>query len=196
MLRPRTVTAPSKKIWKAKATRFASSSSRNWPRCRTTSNLVVVAGPIKPIGQHEIDALERLPEARRAHDRDVPAAAARQSDRRRRDGEAGGATGASRSATISSSTRWCGCSKAPRWGSVRSCRTTATIRSPRISSSARCSRWPRSLTAEPNLKPGLTVTPIAMTSDTSWAEVDLDTLFRQQKAELDCARTRAGRSRW
>jgi ABC-type uncharacterized transport system involved in gliding motility auxiliary subunit len=42
----------------------------------------------------------------------------------------------------------------------------------------------RSLTPEPNLKAGLTVTPIAMTSDTSWAEVDLDTLFRQQKAEL------------
>jgi ABC-type uncharacterized transport system involved in gliding motility auxiliary subunit len=48
----------------------------------------------------------------------------------------------------------------------------------------------RSLTAEPNLKPGLTVTPIAMTSDTSWAEVDLDTLFRQQKAELSAKDTR------
>jgi len=48
----------------------------------------------------------------------------------------------------------------------------------------------RSLTAEPNLKPGLTVTPIANTSDTSWAEVDLDTLFRQQKAELTAKDTR------
>lgn len=48
----------------------------------------------------------------------------------------------------------------------------------------------RSLTAEPNLKPGLTVTPIANTSDTSWAEVDLDTLFRQQKAELTNKDTR------
>ena len=48
----------------------------------------------------------------------------------------------------------------------------------------------RSLTAEPNLKAGLTVTPIAMTSDTSWAEVDLDTLFRQQKAELTAKDTR------
>jgi ABC-type uncharacterized transport system involved in gliding motility auxiliary subunit len=48
----------------------------------------------------------------------------------------------------------------------------------------------RSLTAEPNLKPGLTVTPVAMTSDTSWAEVDLDTLFRQQKAELTAKDTR------
>ncbi len=48
----------------------------------------------------------------------------------------------------------------------------------------------RSLAAEPNLKPGLTVTPIANTSDTSWAEVDLDTLFRQQKAELTAKDTR------
>ena len=48
----------------------------------------------------------------------------------------------------------------------------------------------RSLTAEPNLKPGLAVAPIAKTSDTSWAEVDLDTLFRQQKAELTAKDTR------
>jgi gliding motility-associatede transport system auxiliary component len=48
----------------------------------------------------------------------------------------------------------------------------------------------RSLTAEPDLKAGLTVTPVAKTSDTSWAEVDLDTLFRQQKAELSAKDTR------
>jgi ABC-type uncharacterized transport system involved in gliding motility auxiliary subunit len=42
----------------------------------------------------------------------------------------------------------------------------------------------RSLTAEPNLKPGLTVTPVAKTSDTSWAEVNLDLLYKEQKAEL------------
>ena len=48
----------------------------------------------------------------------------------------------------------------------------------------------RSLSAEPDLKPGLTVTPIAKTSETSWAEVDLDTLFRQQKAELTDKDTR------
>jgi ABC-type uncharacterized transport system involved in gliding motility auxiliary subunit len=40
------------------------------------------------------------------------------------------------------------------------------------------------------LKAGLTVTPIANTSETSWAEVDLDTLFRQQKAELTSKDTR------
>ena len=36
----------------------------------------------------------------------------------------------------------------------------------------------------------MTVTPLAKTSDTSWAEVDLDTLFRQQKAELTAKDTR------
>jgi len=48
----------------------------------------------------------------------------------------------------------------------------------------------RSLSAQPDLKPGLTVTPVAKTSDTSWAEVDLDTLFRQQRAELTAKDTR------
>lgn len=48
----------------------------------------------------------------------------------------------------------------------------------------------RSLAAEPNLKPGLTVTPVAKTSDTSWAEVDLDTLYKQQKAQLTDKDTR------
>lgn len=48
----------------------------------------------------------------------------------------------------------------------------------------------RSLTPEENLKKGLTVTPLAKTSDTSWAETDLDTLFKQQKAQLDGKDTR------
>jgi ABC-type uncharacterized transport system involved in gliding motility auxiliary subunit len=48
----------------------------------------------------------------------------------------------------------------------------------------------RSLTIESNLKNGLTVTPLAKTSDTSWAENDLDTLFKQQKAQLDAKDTR------
>jgi len=48
----------------------------------------------------------------------------------------------------------------------------------------------RSLTVEDNLKKGLTVTPIAKTSDTSWAETDLDVLFKQQKAQLDSKDTR------
>jgi ABC-type uncharacterized transport system involved in gliding motility auxiliary subunit len=48
----------------------------------------------------------------------------------------------------------------------------------------------RSLTAEADLKPGLMVTPLAKTSDTSWAEVNLDMLFRQSKAQLDDKDTR------
>ena len=48
----------------------------------------------------------------------------------------------------------------------------------------------RSLTVEENLKNGLTVTPLAKTSDTSWAETDLETLFKQQKAQLDAKDTR------
>jgi ABC-type uncharacterized transport system involved in gliding motility auxiliary subunit len=34
-------------------------------------------------------------------------------------------------------------------------------------------------------KPGLTVTPLAQTSDTSWAETDLKSLFERQTAKLD-----------
>jgi len=48
----------------------------------------------------------------------------------------------------------------------------------------------RSLTVESNLKNGLSVTPIAKTSDTSWAETDLDTLFKEQKAQLTAKDTR------
>ena len=48
----------------------------------------------------------------------------------------------------------------------------------------------RSLTADAKLKPGLTVTALAKTSDTSWAELDLNMLFKQQKAQLDEKDTR------
>ncbi|MGH7779635.1 MAG: GldG family protein [Candidatus Binataceae bacterium] len=48
----------------------------------------------------------------------------------------------------------------------------------------------RSLTVEPNLKPGLQVVALAKTSETSWAETDLKTLFQQQKASLDDKDTR------
>lgn len=43
----------------------------------------------------------------------------------------------------------------------------------------------RSLDAEANLKPGLVVTALARTSDTSWAETDLEGIFRRQEAKLD-----------
>jgi ABC-type uncharacterized transport system involved in gliding motility auxiliary subunit len=42
----------------------------------------------------------------------------------------------------------------------------------------------RSLDAEANLKPGLTVTALGKTSDTSWAEIDLEGIFRRQEAKL------------
>jgi ABC-type uncharacterized transport system involved in gliding motility auxiliary subunit len=43
----------------------------------------------------------------------------------------------------------------------------------------------RSLTIEENLKKGLTATALAKTSATSWGETDLNMLFKQQKAQLD-----------
>ncbi len=43
----------------------------------------------------------------------------------------------------------------------------------------------RSLTVETDLKPGLQVTALAKTSETSWAETNLKMLFEQQKASLD-----------
>ncbi len=48
----------------------------------------------------------------------------------------------------------------------------------------------RSLTIEDKLTKGLTDTALAKTSDTSWAETDLDTLFKQQKAQLTDKDTR------
>jgi gliding motility-associatede transport system auxiliary component len=46
--------------------------------------------------------------------------------------------------------------------------------------------FPMTRSVEPDSsKPGLTVTALAKTSPTSWAETDLTTLFRDQKAELD-----------
>ncbi|HVN63831.1 MAG TPA: Gldg family protein [Candidatus Binataceae bacterium] len=43
----------------------------------------------------------------------------------------------------------------------------------------------RSLTTEHDLKTGLAVLPIAKTSDTSWAETDLDGVFKRGEAKLD-----------
>jgi ABC-type uncharacterized transport system involved in gliding motility auxiliary subunit len=45
----------------------------------------------------------------------------------------------------------------------------------------------RSVTPEAKPKEGLTVTPLAMTSDTSWAETDIDGIFKRQEAKLDAA---------
>jgi ABC-type uncharacterized transport system involved in gliding motility auxiliary subunit len=43
----------------------------------------------------------------------------------------------------------------------------------------------RSLEAPQAPKPGLTVTPLAKTSDTSWGESDIDGIFKRQEAKLD-----------
>lgn len=48
----------------------------------------------------------------------------------------------------------------------------------------------RSLSTVANLKSGLTVTPLAKTSDTSWAETDLVALYEHQTAKLDSKDTR------
>src|SRR5208337_4878808 len=43
----------------------------------------------------------------------------------------------------------------------------------------------RSVEPEDPLKPGLEVTPLAKTSDTSWAETDLVGIFKRQTARLE-----------
>lgn len=43
----------------------------------------------------------------------------------------------------------------------------------------------RSVTPAAKPKEGETVTPLAMTSDTSWAETDIDGIFKRQEAKLD-----------
>ncbi len=49
--------------------------------------------------------------------------------------------------------------------------------------------WPMTRSVEPiaDSKPGLTVTGLAKTSDTSWGETDIDGLFKRQEAKLDAA---------
>jgi ABC-type uncharacterized transport system involved in gliding motility auxiliary subunit len=43
----------------------------------------------------------------------------------------------------------------------------------------------RSVTPDEKPKEGMTVTPLAMTSDTSWGETDIDGIFKRQEAKLD-----------
>ena len=45
----------------------------------------------------------------------------------------------------------------------------------------------RSVTPAEKPKTGMTVTPLAMTSDTSWGETDIDGIFKRQEAKLDPA---------
>jgi len=159
------------------------------PKVPDDANLVVVAGPIKPIGQHETDALNdylkhggRMIAMYRPQRPDNPI---------------------DESAMVKLASDW-----GVKVGNdivvdqvVRLFEGPALGLNPFVQNYGdhpitkdfkQRTMFPmaRSLTAEPNLKAGLTVTPIAMTSDTSWAEVDLDTLFRQQKAELTAKDTR------
>jgi ABC-type uncharacterized transport system involved in gliding motility auxiliary subunit len=159
------------------------------PKVPDDANLVVVAGPIKPIGQHEIDALSdylkhggRMIAMYRPQRPDNPI---------------------DESAMVKLASDW-----GVKVGNdivvdqvVRLFEGPALGLNPIVQNYGQhpitkdfkqrtVFPMSRSLTAEPNLKPGLTVTPIASTSDTSWAEIDLDTLFRQQKAELTAKDTR------
>jgi ABC-type uncharacterized transport system involved in gliding motility auxiliary subunit len=159
------------------------------PKVPDDVNLVVVAGPIKPIGQHEIDALQdylkhggRMIAMYRPQRPDNPI---------------------DEDAMVKLAADW-----GVKVGNdivvdqvVRLLEGPALGLNPIVQNYGehpitkdfkQRTVFPmtRSLTAEPNLKPGLAVTPIANTSDTSWAEVDLDTLFRQQKAELTNKDTR------
>jgi ABC-type uncharacterized transport system involved in gliding motility auxiliary subunit len=45
----------------------------------------------------------------------------------------------------------------------------------------------RSVTPSAKPREGATVTPLAMTSDTSWGETDIDGIFKRQEAKLDPA---------
>src|SRR6266481_2239520 len=159
------------------------------PKVPDDANLVVVAGPIKPIGQHEIDALnEYLKHGGRVIAMYRPQRPDNPIDE---------------SAMVKLASDW-----GVKVGNdivvdqvVRLFEGPALGLNPFVQNYGdhpitkgfkQRTMFPmaRSLAAEPNLKPGLTVTPIANTSDTSWAEVDIDTLFRQQKAELDAKDTR------
>ena len=159
------------------------------PKVPDDANLVVVAGPVKPLGQHEIDALNdylkhggRMIAMYRPQRPDNPI---------------------DEDAMVKLAATW-----GVKVGNdivvdqvVRLFEGPALGLNPFVQNYGdhpitkgfkQRTMFPttRSLAPEPNLKPGLTVTPIANTSDTSWAEVDLDTLFRQQKAELTAKDTR------
>jgi ABC-type uncharacterized transport system involved in gliding motility auxiliary subunit len=159
------------------------------PKVPDDANLVVVAGPIKPIGQHEIEALDaylkqggRMIAMYRPQRPDNPI---------------------DEDAMVKLASEWgvkvgndivvdqvVRLFEGPALGLNPIVQTYGE--SPIVKDFKQRTVFPmtRSLTAEPDLKAGLTVTPVAKTSDTSWAEVDLDTLFRQQKAELTPKDTR------
>jgi len=159
------------------------------PKVPDDCNLVVVAGPIKPIGTHEIDALQdylkrggRVIAMYRPQRPDNPID---EDAMVKLAGEWGVKVG--NDIVVDQVVRLF---EGPALGLNPIVQNYGD--SPITKDFKQRTVFPmtRSLNAEPNLKPGLTVTPVANTSDTSWAEVDLDTLFRQQKAELTAKDTR------
>ena len=159
------------------------------PKVPDDANLVVVAGPIKPIGQHEIDALDdylkhggRMIAMYRPQRPDNPID---EDAMVKLAGEWGVKVG--NDIVVDQVVRLF---EGPALGLNPLVQTYGEHPITKDFKQRTVFPMSRSLTAEANLKPGLTVTPIAKTSDTSWAEVDLDTLFRQQKAELTAKDTR------
>ena len=159
------------------------------PKVPDDANLVVVAGPIKPLGQHEIDALTdymkhggRMIAMFRPQRPDNPI---------------------DETAMVKLAADWgivvgndivvdqvVRLFEGPALGLNPIVQTYGEHPITKDFKQRTVFPMTRSLTAEAKLNPGLTVTPLAKTGDTSWAEVDLDTLFRQQKAELTAKDTR------
>ena len=159
------------------------------PKVPDDANLVVVAGPIKPLGQHEIDALNdylkhggRMIAMYRPQRPDNPID---EDAMVKLAGEWGVKVG--NDIVVDQVVRLF---EGPALGLNPIVQNYGEHPITKDFKQRTVFPMARSLTAEPNLKPGLTVTPMAKTSDTSWAEVDLDTLFRQQKAELTAKDTR------
>ncbi len=159
------------------------------PKVPDDANLVVVAGPIKPIGQHEIDALNdylkrggRMIATYRPQRPDNPI-----------DEDAMVKLAADWGVKVGNDIvvdQVVRLFEGPALGLNPIVQTYEAHPITKDFKQRTVFPMTRSLSAEPNLKPGLSVAPLAQTGDTSWAEVDLDTLFRQQKAELTAKDTR------
>ena len=145
-----------------------------------------------PAHRHGDHRARGLPEARR------PAASpwsgrTGAATRRARSSRASSATGASRSATTSSSTVRSACSRARGWASFRSPARTARTPSRRASATSRSIRRPRSVEPAAEGKKGLQATALVKTSESSWAETDVDGVLRA--AASPASRPRIARAR-
>jgi ABC-type uncharacterized transport system involved in gliding motility auxiliary subunit len=159
------------------------------PKVPDDANLVVVAGPIKPLGQHEIDALNdylkhggRMVAMYRPQRPDNPID---ETAMVKLAGDWGVVVG--NDIVVDQVVRLF---EGPALGLNPIVQTYGEHPITKDFKQRTVFPMARSLIAKANLKPGMTVAPLAKTGDTSWAEVDLDTLFRQQKAELTAKDTR------